>query len=175
MRHLTPWSERRLSTGDFFSEMERMFEDFTRNSDFPVSSGFNPVTDVEEEEGHYLMTIDLPGMKKEDIKIDVKNNVLTISGERKRETNVSEGKKGQRFERSYGSFTRSFTLPSTVNADDIEARYEDGVLSLFLPKTPETQARKIEIESKAGGFFDKLLHSKKDEVDVKTERKEQSH
>lgn len=170
MRQLTPWSQRRLATGDFFSEMERMFDDFTRGSDYSLTSEFSPVTDIEEEEDHFLMTIDLPGMKKDNISIDVKNNVLTISGERKREIDVEEKHKGHRTERSYGSFTRSFTLPTTVNAEDIEARYEDGVLSLYLPKTPETQAKKIEISAKSGGFFDKLMSSKKESVDVKTDK-----
>ncbi|KYG66402.1 hypothetical protein AZI86_04950 [Bdellovibrio bacteriovorus] len=162
------WPTRRSNSVDLFDEMERMFADFQNSWDQqPAQRSFTPAVDVSESAEHYLMTVDLPGFKKDDIKIEMNDNVLTISGERRRETTVDEEKKTHRFERSYGSFTRSFSLPTTVSGDKIEANYEDGVLSLYLPKTPVAKARTIQIESKNGGFFDKLLGNKKD-VEVKS-------
>jgi HSP20 family protein len=148
--------------------MERMFDEFQRSVDRPSSTAersFNPAVDVTEAADHFFMTVDLPGFKKEDIKIELNDNVLTISGERRREQKADDNK-NHRFERSYGSFARSFTLPTTVTNDKVEANYEDGVLNLYLPKTPVAKARTIEIQAKNGGFFDKLIGNKKD-VEVK--------
>lgn len=162
----TNWPVRRASSADLFDEMERMFDSFHNSWErTPAEKTFSPACDVTEDNEHYLMTIDLPGFKKEDIKIEMNDNVLTISGERRREVKQDEGK-AHRFERSYGTFKRSFSLPTTVSGDKIEANYEDGVLSLYLPKTPVAKARTIEIQSKNGGFFDRLLGNKKD-VEVK--------
>lgn len=165
----TNWPARRNNSTDLFDEMERMFSEFQRSWDQqqPAERNFSPAVDVNESADHYLMTVDLPGFKKDDIKIEMNDNVLTISGERRRETSPEEEKKTHRFERSYGSFTRSFSLPTTVSAEKIEANYEDGVLSLYLPKTPVAKARTIQIEAKNGGFFDKLIGNKKD-VEVKS-------
>lgn len=133
---------------------------------------FEPRVDVQDSDQAFLLTIDVPGLKREDIKIDLNDNLLTISGERKRETN-EEG--GRSFERMYGRFVRSFTLPTTVEADKVEASLEDGVLRLALPKSEATKPRSIEVKSGRPGFFSKLIgsgerkESKKDKkIDVKT-------
>lgn len=170
------WPARRNNSLDLFDEMERMFDEFQRSWDRPstMERNFTPACDVTEANDHYLMTVDLPGFKKEDIKIEMNDNVLTISGERRRETSPDEEKKNHRYERSYGSFVRSFTLPTTVSSDKVEANYEDGVLNLYLPKTPMAKSRTIEIQAKSGGFFDKLIGSKKD-VDVKPTSTSSSH
>ncbi|WII72592.1 Hsp20/alpha crystallin family protein [Bdellovibrio sp. 22V] len=153
MRLLTPYlANRRDFSNDIFSEMERFFEDFAGFPRVNVAQDGNtytPAIDVTEADEHYLMSVDLPGMKKEDIKIEMDGNMLTISGERKRETKSV-------------SFSRRFTIPTTVDAEKIEAHYEDGVLNLYLPKTPVAKARKIEVQTDKGGFFDRLLTSKKD-------------
>jgi HSP20 family protein len=90
----------------------------------------SPACDVSETEEKFLLSVDLPGMKKEDIKIELKDQVLTISGERKTE-----------------KYQRSFTLPTVVDGNKVEARYEDGVLELTLPKTELAKPRQIEILS----------------------------
>lgn len=157
MRTLTPFfTSRSLTPSDLFREMDRMF-DFTphRDSNIYDERDFSPASELMEEENHYMLSIDIPGMKKEDIKIEVADGTLIISGERKNERR-SDANQIHRFEKSYGSFKRSFVLPNTISAEKVEARYEDGVLELYLPKTDVAQARKIEIQSGKGGFFDKI-------------------
>lgn len=132
---------------------------------------FNPACEVVEAEEHYMMSVDLPGMRKEDIQINVTDNILTISGERKREFASDKKDRVQRFEKSYGFFKRSFTLPATIDAEKVEARYEDGVLEVYLPKTQLAKPRQIEVQSgKAGGIFEKLLGTKKSTSESKDVR-----
>lgn len=147
-----------------FQQMDRMFDEFT----VPAASAYDerdfaPSTEIAETEGHYLLSMDLPGMKQNDIKIEVAENRLTVSGERKREQKA-ENQKIQRYEKSYGFFKRSFTLPNTISAEKIEALYENGVLELYLPKSEASQARTIQVQTKKDGFFDKLLSPKKSET-----------
>lgn len=105
-----------------------------------------PSVDIFEDKEKLTLEAELPGMKREDFEISVENNVITLSGERKFEKRT-EGDNYHRVERSYGSFTRSFTLPQTVTADGATAEFENGVLRVSLPKREETKARKIEISS----------------------------
>lgn len=156
MRDLMPyWTSRNLSH-DLFDEMDRFFGGFKADE----AQNFNPACEISETEDHYAMSLDLPGMKKENISIEVNQNTLTISGERKREQRTDEKSKVQRIERTFGQFKRSFTLPLTISADKIEADYSDGVLQLYLPKAQESKPRKIEVNSSKGGFFDKFLADK---------------
>ena len=106
--------------------------------------------DIYETEGELVVKADLPEVEPKDIDIRVKNNLLTIRGERKLEKNVSEDNY-LRIERSYGSFTRSFTLPSTVNTEAIIANYANGVLIMKLPKREEAKPRQIEVKVSANG------------------------
>lgn len=155
MRMLTPYFTTRSLASDFFDEMDRFFEGTPANfspRNFYDERTFHPACEVSESEDHYMMSVDLPGMKKEDIKIELNNNVLTISGERKREATP---------ERSYGFFKRGFTLSNSIESGRVEARYENGVLELYLPKTQAAKSRQIEIQSGKTGIFDKLLGSKK--------------
>ena len=130
MRALTPYFTSRGLASDLFSEMDRFFDEWK-----PQTGSFEPAWDVTETEDHFLMSVDLPGMKKEEIRIELAKNTLQISGERKR---------GDKF---YGSFKRSFTLPSTVDTDKVEASYENGVLELYVPKTQAAKPRMIEVQS----------------------------
>jgi HSP20 family protein len=105
-----------------------------------------PESDVEETENEIRVTVELPGMKPEDIQLDLENNVLTISGE-KQERN-EEGGKGHTWhlsERRYGKFTRSFVLPRDLDSDRIEARYDHGVLTVIVPKSERARRRRIEV------------------------------
>lgn len=147
MRILTPYLRNRNVTFDLFSDVDQLFDQFYNSRGYDERK-FNQSTQISETEEHYLMSVDLPGMKKEDIKIELKESFLTISGERKRSQEI---------------FKQSFSLPSSVDAEKVEAHYEDGVLELYLPKVKAAQPRQIEIQSgKTGSFFDKLLCSKKE-------------
>ena len=105
-----------------------------------------PEADVQETENELRVTVEIPGMKPEDIDLDLENNVLTISGE-KNQTSEEEGE-GNTWhlsERRYGKFTRSFVLPRDLDADRIDARYDNGVLRVTIPKSERARRRRIEI------------------------------
>lgn len=108
---------------------------------------WSPAVDVSEDENEYLITADLPEVKKEDIKITADDGRLTISGERKRETEETK-KKWHRVERSYGKYVRSFRLPQEVTPDKIDAKFRDGVLTIHLPKTAGGKTHQHEIPVK---------------------------
>lgn len=110
-----------------------------------TAENFLPVCDVKENESSYSFHIDLPGLKKEDIQIDLADNRLTISGERKTET-TSENEKGHIIERVFGKFQRSFDLPKNIDSENVIAKYENGVLNLEIPKSQETKNKKILIQ-----------------------------
>jgi HSP20 family protein len=112
-----------------------------------LRSAWDPAVDIVETKDELVVSADLPGVNKEDIKVNVQNNVLTFSGERKHETKIEENNY-HRMERSYGFFSRSFTLPATVKADAIKAVYKDGVLHLTLPKVEEAKPRQIVVDVK---------------------------
>lgn len=106
-----------------------------------------PSVNITEHENHYLVSLAAPGLKKSDFKIDVTGNILTISSE-KQESKEEKEKKFTRKEYSYTSFSRSFTIPETVNTEKIEAAYENGVLTIALPlkeETPKATAKQIAV------------------------------
>lgn len=109
---------------------------------FYCTSGWTPRTDVSESETGYQLQLDLPGVKAEDLDIQVENSTLTVKAERKLNGKREEY---QRVERPYGAFARSFTLPEAVNAQGIEAKLSDGVLNLTLPRREEAKPRQIAI------------------------------
>ena len=124
---------------DFSSRFNSLLSEFdNRESSL---SGFTPVVNTREGEFAYHVDADLPGVKKKDIKINVKGNVITISGERKEKKEVKE-KEYQRVETSFGKFERSFTLPEDVDAENITASSEDGVLEVVIPKL-KSEAKKV--------------------------------
>ena len=104
-----------------------------------------PSVDVTEDDQGYLIKADAPGVKREDLKVVVQNGVLTVSGERQSEKE-EKGKKFHKVERSYGSFSRSFSLPEEVEEDKLSAQFKDGVLSVHLPKTAKAKAKTREIK-----------------------------
>jgi HSP20 family protein len=106
---------------------------------------WTPAVDIFDKGGEVVIHAELPGIKKEDIDVRVENNVLTIRGKKERKEEVKE--EGYfRAERSYGSFSRSFSLPTTVEVSKIAAEYRDGVLTLRLPKAEEAKPRQIEVK-----------------------------
>lgn len=148
MGALTPW--------DPFKELEEMQNRLSRIfGRQPVSkeggkeemrvTEWSPLVDISEDEKEYLVKAELPDIKKEDIKIGVHNDVLTISGERKYEKE-EKGKKYHRVERAYGSFMRSFTLPEDADANKISAECKDGMLKVHLPKSEKAKPKSIEVK-----------------------------
>jgi len=106
---------------------------------------WSPRVDITEDDKEYVIKADLPDVKKEDIKLTVQDNVMSISGERKYEKE-EKGKKYHRVERSYGSFMRSFTVPDDADASKVSAEYKDGVLNAHLPKSEKAKAKSIEVK-----------------------------
>jgi len=104
-----------------------------------------PAIDVQETDIEYLMKADLPDVKKDDVKIDIKDRVLTIEGERKQEKE-EQGKKFHRIERSYGKFVRRLALPTDVDDQKIAADFKDGVLNVHLPKSASAKPRSISVK-----------------------------
>jgi HSP20 family protein len=106
---------------------------------------WSPLVDITEDDKEYLVKAEIPEIKKEDIKINVHDDVLTLSGERKYEKE-EKGKKYHRVERAYGSFLRSFTLPEDADGSKISAEYKDGMLKLHLPKSEQAKKKAIEVK-----------------------------
>ena len=107
---------------------------------------FAPAIDVAEADDHYTITAELPGVKKGDVTVEVHEGVLTIRGE-KRSEREEKGEHGRHFERTFGSFSRSFTLPGQADADHVDARFEDGVLTVEVRKTEAAKPRTVAIKS----------------------------
>jgi HSP20 family protein len=126
----------------FYGDLERWFDD---DPGKPEEGAWHPNVDVYETEGSYVLKADLPGINKDDIKIEVNDNTLTFKGEKKFEEKT-EKDSYVRVERSYGSFTRSFTLSDNVDPENIHASYKDGVLEITLAKKEEAKAKEINIE-----------------------------
>jgi HSP20 family protein len=115
---------------------------------FVPSVGWVPSVEVTEKGVEILVSCELPGMQKEDVEIVLQNNVLTIRGEKKEERKEeSESKRYLVYERNYGSFSRSFSLPTNVSADKVNASFSNGVLTIHLPKTAESKDRLIPIKN----------------------------
>jgi HSP20 family protein len=116
-----------------------------RNGDDTIE--WSPAVDVSETDSAYLIKADLPGVEKEDVKISLSDGQITLSGERKEEKEA-KGENQLRVERFYGQFVRSFSLPEDIDADHIEARNENGTITVRIPKKPGTKAKSIEIKVK---------------------------
>jgi len=131
---------------DLQTDLNRAFnQSLSRRSDW--ARGFTPHIEVREQKDRYDVTVDLPGMKKEDLHISVEGNVLTLKGERKSESEQKE--KGYFYsERYHGAFSRSVELPTEIQQDKIKATYKDGVLDISLPKSENAKPKQIDIEVK---------------------------
>lgn len=114
------------------------------------AQSFTPKFDVKETKDSYVFTADLPGIKEDDLDISLTGNQLVVSGKREQESS-KETERYHLYERSYGRFSRIFTLPDGVNADQVSANLKEGVLTLTVGKKPEVQPRKISLSAKAQG------------------------
>lgn len=139
--HTTDPFQRFVALSD---ELENFFpRACARNTETPLAR-WTPAVDVWENAEGIRMAIELPGLKREQVKVTLENNILAITGQREwnKETNKENC---HRVERAYGSFARTFTLPATVSAENVKAEMKDGVLNLFLPKREEAKPRQIDV------------------------------
>jgi HSP20 family protein len=147
IRYQTPelsnWSSNdRLAS--FRDEIDRLFDFSWPSRDTGLFSGWSPALDVFDDKDSFVVKVELPGMKKEEIQLSLHDGVLTVSGERKHEREAKEGGTF-RSERYFGKFQRSVTLPTAVDANKVNASYKDGVLSVELPKSEEAKPKQIEV------------------------------
>src|SRR5882724_13181605 len=126
---------------------------------------WSPSVDIYENKDQIVLEAELPGMKQEDFDLTIENNVITLRGERRFEK-TDDADNYHRVERSYGSFTRSFTLPQTVSSEGATAEYQNGVLRVTLPKREETKARRIEISSDGAKTSKKTIEAKAENVNT---------
>jgi len=143
-----PTSELMSAWNDF----DRLFNRLTRNADTDDDSLTNvgtwrPAIDIDEREKEYVISAELPGIDEDDISISIKDNVLTLKGEKKQEKEKEDDNRYYR-ERMYGNFQRMIRLDNDIDADKIEANYENGVLHITLPKTKETMHKQIPVNFK---------------------------
>jgi len=126
--------------------MNRLFrETYNENQDQSLTtSSFAPAVDVYEDEHNVTLKIEVPGIEEKDIDVRIENNTLTVHGERKIEKEEKE-ENYRRVERQYGSFTRTFNLPTTVDAEKVSANYDKGVLKISLPKKAEAKPKQIKV------------------------------
>ena len=153
---------------DPFRDLRSLQEEVNRLFSTNLTRGFgeegigrgawNPSVDIYENKDQIVLEAELPGMKQEDFELTVENNVITLRGERRFEK-FDDADNYHRVERSYGAFTRSFTLPQTVSAEGATAEYQNGVLRVTLPKREETKSRRIEISSE-GSSGPKTIETK---------------
>ena len=150
MAFLTRWDPFRELTS-LHEQMNRLFrEGYGPTQEESLTAGsFIPAVDVYEDDHAITLKMEVPGIDQKDIDIRLENNVLTVRGERKFEKDEKE-ENFQRVERRYGSFSRSFTLPSTVDTDNVNAEYDNGVLNIRLDKRAEAKPKQIKVNIGAG-------------------------
>ena len=158
---------------DPFRDLRTLQEEVNRLFSTNLTRGFgeegigrgawNPSVDIYENKDQIVLEAELPGMNREDFELSVENNVITLRGERQFEKK-DDSDNYHRVERSYGSFTRSFTLPQTVSADGASAEYRNGVLRVTLPKREETKARRIKISGEGAATSTKTIEAKVENV-----------
>jgi HSP20 family protein len=129
------------------SEMNRLFDGFfgNRTANGPIGRRWIPAMDLVENENEFVLRADLPGMTEDDVEIEIKDSVLTISGERKAEHEEKGDGGFYRVERAFGAFSRSLTLPEGVAADKIKAEFDNGVLEVRVPKPEERKPQRVQI------------------------------
>lgn len=135
------------------TSLNRLFDEALRawpDAGSPLGGAWMPPVDVHETTHEVRITAEIPGVKPDDVRISVENNVMTLRGEKQQPAPAGEdGHRGHHAERAYGMFERSFTLPGTVDAENIEARYEHGVLTVILPKAERAKPRQISVQVRA--------------------------
>ncbi|MGA3136885.1 MAG: Hsp20/alpha crystallin family protein [Terracidiphilus sp.] len=126
------------------NRVNSLFRDLNEGENPMTTASFVPAVDIYEDEKKVMLKLEVPGIEQKDLDVSVENNTLTVKGERKFEKEEKE-ENFHRIERRYGSFFRAFTLPSTVDTENVKAAYNAGVLKLELSKKPEAQPKQIKI------------------------------
>lgn len=130
-----------------FGGLGRVFDELMAGRPFAAAGGrWSPALDVSENEKSWILTVELPGARREDVSVEVHEDLLTIRGEKRCEREEKEEKRHY-VERCYGSFTRSLRLPANVDPDGIRASFRDGVLTVEVPKTETQKPRTIDIKA----------------------------
>ena len=139
---------------DLRRELDRWFDDMSWST---PEREWNPACEVEESKDHYLLSMEMPGVSRDQIKLETVDNQIVISGERRAETKNKDTDQWYT-ERRYGKFQRTFTLPAGVDATKVEANYQDGILRVYLPKAESAKPRQVKITNGSGAsFFGKLI------------------
>jgi HSP20 family protein len=127
------------------NRLNSVFGNMSNETENPLTTAnFVPAVDVYEDDKKVVLKLEVPGIEEKDLDVRVENNTLTVKGERKFDKEEKE-ENFHRIERRYGSFYRAFTLPSTVDAENVDAKYENGVLKIELNKKPEAQPKQIKV------------------------------
>jgi len=143
MAMITRWDPFR-DMASLQSRLNQIFADYGRGTDELSTTGFVPPVDIYEDEHNVTLKLEVPGIEEKDLDVRVENNTLTVRGERKFEREEKE-ENFHRIERRYGSFSRSFTLPNTVDSEKVEADYVNGVLQIRLAKKAEAKPKQIKV------------------------------
>lgn len=152
MRNLTRWNPRNeIEVNDPLRSFEQMFDDLWRNWPARFTSDttrpmLRPAMDVVESDDNLTVRIDLPGLSPDDVKVEIEDNILTVSGE-VGDTIEKENDRYHYRERSYGAFQRSVRLPNTIDTEKVDATFENGVLNIAMPKLPQAQPKQISIKA----------------------------
>ena len=143
MTMITRWDPFR-DMASLQNRLNQIFADYGRGTDELSTTGFVPPVDIYEDEHNVTLKLEVPGIEEKDLDVRVENNTLTVRGERKFEREEKE-ENFHRIERRYGSFSRSFTLPNTVDSEKVEADYVNGVLQIRLAKKAEAKPKQIKV------------------------------
>ena len=137
-----------IPTRDFRSALDNFFNDFFQEDDFFDTDlqDWAPSVDIKDDGKNFSLKADIPGMDEKDINVEVRDNILTISGKRENKEEHKEGE-SYRIERSFGSFTRTIPLPDGCDIDKVNAEYKKGVLELTIPHLPQKQPKKISVKT----------------------------
>ncbi|MBD3167916.1 MAG: Hsp20 family protein [candidate division Zixibacteria bacterium] len=139
---MDPWENMR-------NNLNRYFRNTVNEDDWTeYPSQWAPLVDVSEDEKNIIFRAEIPGIKKDEIKVSVENHTLTVCGEKKEEY-LSENENYYRSERTFGHFCRNFSLPSNVDTTEVKANYRDGILKIEIPKIDETKRKYIQVESES--------------------------
>lgn len=149
MNSITRWDPFRAVTG-LQDQVNRLFEStFPSRPDDSALATWSPAVDIYETPNELVLKADLPDIDEKDLDVRIESNMLTVRGERKFEQSIKEDNY-LRVERAYGSFSRSFSLPNTVNAEAIQAQYRNGVLTVTMPKRAESKPKQVKVSVSNG-------------------------
>jgi len=128
------------------ARLHRLFPDVpARTEDESLFGGWSPAVDIQETDNEFILKADLPDVKKDDVKVELEDGVLTVEGERRKEKEET-GKRFHKIERAYGKFVRHFTLPTEVDGPNVKAEFKDGVLNVRLPKAVNAKPKAIDVK-----------------------------